>query len=92
MAATCTPLDPGEASQVSGPRDSPCTRFLLDFAKKHCWRCLSSVESSRVPFFPNFPIYQQEEGPQSLSWPVHGVSQPNPPLLDRVRRTPVTRE
>ena len=34
MAATCPPLDPNETRQVSGPRDSPCTRLFLDFAKK----------------------------------------------------------
>ena len=90
MAATCPPLDPNETRQVSGPRDSPCTRLFLDFAKKHCWRGLSSVKSSRVPFLPNFPIDQQEEGSQGLSWHVRGVSEPSPPLLDRVRRTPVT--
>ena len=55
MAATCPPLDPNETRQVSGPRDSPCTRLFLDFAKKHCWRGLSSVKSSP---FRSFQISQ----------------------------------
>ena len=55
MAATCPPLDPSETRQMSGPHNSPCTRLFLDFAKKHCWRCLSSVESSA---FRSFQISQ----------------------------------
>ena len=89
MAATCTPLDPGEASQVSGPVIPHARASSLILPKS----IVGDVSLRlKVLAFRSFQIYQQEEGPQSLSWPVHGVFQPNPPLLDRVRRTPVTRE